>query len=98
MREQNQQDPDKTGGEAELNSKLKKRLLIAGGLVAVALAAIPLTDSFNKPKVEMTASSQSPSSGKIIKPASAPAEAPPAPAPASAPTAESSAPATEPAG
>ncbi|MCS3806902.1 cell division septation protein DedD [Chromobacterium alkanivorans] len=98
MREQNQQDPDKTGGEADLNSKLKKRLLIAGGLVAVALAAIPLTDSFNKPKVEMTASSQSPSSGKIIKPASAPAEAPPAPTPASAPAAESSAPATEAAG
>ncbi|MGR2682987.1 MULTISPECIES: SPOR domain-containing protein [Chromobacterium] len=98
MREQNQQDPDKTGGEADLNSKLKKRLMIAGGLVAVALAAIPLTDSLNKPKVEMTASSQSPSSGKIIKPASAPAEAAPAPAPASAPAAESSAPATEAAG
>lgn len=98
MREQNQQDPDKTGGETDLNSKLKKRLLIAGGLVAVALAAIPLTDSLNKPKVEMTASSQSPSSGKIIKPASAPAEAAPAPAPASAPAAESSAPATEAAG
>ena len=60
----------------------------------MALAAIPLTDSFNKPKVEMTASSQSPSSGKIIKPASsAPAETPAAtPAVASAPTPDSSAP------
>ncbi|KMN36277.1 MULTISPECIES: SPOR domain-containing protein [Chromobacterium] len=100
MREQDQQNPDKADADTDLNGKLKKRLLIAGGLVAVALAAIPLTDSFNKPKVEMTASSQSPSSGKIIKPASsAPAETPAAtPAVASAPTPDSSAPAAEAAG
>jgi hypothetical protein len=56
MTEQNQgQDPGTAPDEKDLNSKLKKRLAIAGGLVAVALAAIPVLDGMKKPKVDMTA-------------------------------------------
>ncbi|MGC0154367.1 SPOR domain-containing protein [Chromobacterium vaccinii] len=89
MREQNQQQTPADGGEeSDLNSKLKKRLWFAGGLVAVALAAIPLMDALTKPKQEMSSDAQSPSSGKIIKPAAAPQAA-------SAPTVQSSAPAAD---
>ncbi|WP_428832347.1 hypothetical protein, partial [Chromobacterium piscinae] len=99
MREPNQQQQQPFDGEDEsnLNGKLKKRLWIAGGLVAVALAAIPLMDALTKPKVEMSSDAQSPSSGKIIKPASS-ADAGAISIqikPASAPAAQSSAPAAE---
>ncbi|NHQ82600.1 SPOR domain-containing protein [Chromobacterium vaccinii] len=99
MREPNQQQQQPFDGEDEsnLNGKLKKRLWIAGGLVAVALAAIPLMDALTKPKVEMSSDAQSPSSGKIIKPASS-ADAGAISVqikPASAPAAQSSAPAAE---
>ena len=98
MREQNQQQQPYDGeDESNLNGKLKKRLWIAGGLVAVALAAIPLMDALTKPKVEMSSDAQSPSSGKIIKPASS-ADAGAISVqikPASAPAAQSSAPAVE---
>ncbi|MEO9453144.1 hypothetical protein ABI924_02760, partial [Chromobacterium phragmitis] len=97
MREQNQQQTPYDGeDESNLNGKLKKRLWIAGGLVAVALAAIPLMDALTKQKVEMNSDAQSPSSGKIIKPASSPETgAIIQPKPASAPTEQSSAPITE---
>ncbi|MEO2218400.1 SPOR domain-containing protein [Chromobacterium vaccinii] len=98
MREQNQQQQPYDGeDESNLNGKLKKRLWIAGGLVAVALAAIPLMDALTKPKVEMSSDAQSPSSGKIIKPASS-ADSGAITVqikPASAPAAQSSAPAAE---
>ncbi|AOZ50036.1 SPOR domain-containing protein [Chromobacterium vaccinii] len=98
MREQNQQQQPYDGeDESNLNGKLKKRLWIAGGLVAVALAAIPLMDALTKPKVEMSSDAQSPSSGKIIKPASS-ADAGAISVQiksASAPAAQSSAPAAE---
>ncbi len=97
MREQNQQQAPQIGpDESDLNSKLKKRLWIAGGLVAVAVAAIPLMDALTKPKVEMSSDAPAPSSGKIIKPASSPeAGVITPPKIASAPTAQSSAPAAE---
>ena len=85
------QDPGNEPDEKDLNSKLKKRLAIAGGLVAVALAAIPVLDSMKKPKVEMTATTPAGSSGKIVNSSSAPALEQPAPEP----VVESSAPATE---
>ncbi|OVE49160.1 SPOR domain-containing protein [Chromobacterium violaceum] len=98
MREQNQQQTPYDGeDESNLSGKLKKRLWIAGGLVAVALAAIPLMDALTKPKVEMSSDAQSPSSGKIIKPASS-ADAGAIVVqvtPASSPIAQSSAPAAE---
>lgn len=98
MREPNQQQQPYDGeDESNLNGKLKKRLWIAGGLVAVALAAIPLMDALTKPKVEMSSDAQSPSSGKIIKPASS-ADSGAITVqinPASAPAAQSSAPAAE---
>ncbi|RQO76040.1 SPOR domain-containing protein [Aquitalea sp. FJL05] len=99
MTEQNQrQDPGSAPDEKDLNSKLKKRLAIAGGLVAVALAAIPVLDSMKKPKVEMTATTPVGSSGKIVNPSSAPALEQPAAEPAvesSAPAVEASAPQTD---
>ncbi|WP_434633558.1 SPOR domain-containing protein [Chromobacterium sp. CV08] len=98
MREQNQQQTPADGGEeSDLNSKLKKRLWLAGGLVAVALAAIPLMDALTKPKQEMNSDAPSPSSGKIIKPAAVPDIAATAPATqaASAPASQSSAPAAD---
>lgn len=98
MREQNPQQPPGGDDDSNLDGKLKKRLWIAGGLVTVALAAIPIMDSLNKPKVEMTAAdSQSPSSGKIIKAAPSAASEPATQAaePASAPHAQSSAPQAE---
>ncbi|WP_047236365.1 SPOR domain-containing protein [Chromobacterium subtsugae] len=100
MREQNQQQPPADGdNESDLNSKLKKRLWIAGGLVAVALAAIPLMDALTKPKMDMSSDAQSPSSGKIVKPAasSPSAGAIALPKAASAAAEQSSAPAAEPA-
>ena len=100
MREQNQQQPPADGdNESDLNSKLKKRLWIAGGLVAVALAAIPLMDALTKPKVDMSSDAQSPSSGKIVKPAASSPEAGAIAPPkaASAAIEQSSAPAAEPA-
>lgn len=99
MTEQNQrQDPGSAPDEKDLNSKLKKRLAIAGGLVAVALAAIPVMDSMKKPKVEMTATTPVGSSGKIVNPSSAPALEQAASEPAvesSAPAVEASAPQTD---
>lgn len=98
MTEQNQgQHPGTEPDEKDLNSKLKKRLAIAGGLVAVALAAIPVLDGMKKPKVEMTASTPAGSSGKIVNPSSAPAAEAPAPEPiaASTPAVEASAPLTD---
>ncbi len=99
MTEQNQrQDPGSAPDEKDLNSKLKKRLAIAGGLVAVALAAIPVLDSMKKPKVEMTATTPAGSSGKIVNPSSAPALEQAAAEPAvesSAPAVEASAPQTD---
>ncbi|BBF84225.1 hypothetical protein DLM_0564 [Aquitalea magnusonii] len=98
MTEQNQgQHPGTEPDEKDLNSKLKKRLAIAGGLVAVALAAIPVLDGMKKPKVDMTASTPAGSSGKIVNPTSAPAAEVPAaePTSASTPVAEASAPVTD---
>lgn len=97
MREQNQQQAPQIGpDESDLNSKLKKRLWIAGGLVAVAVAAIPLMDALTKPKVEMSSDAPTPSSGKIVKPASSPeAGIITPPKIASAPAQQSSAPTAE---
>ncbi|QEL56260.1 SPOR domain-containing protein [Chromobacterium paludis] len=94
MREQDQlQAPQDGHNDPDLNSKLKKRLWIAGGLVAVAVAAIPLMDALNKPKVEMSSDAPTPSSGKIIKPAASPdVGSITLPKTASAPTAQSSEP------
>ena len=98
MTEQNHgQDHGHAPDEQDLNSKLKKRLAIAGGLVAVALAAIPVLDSMKKPKVDMTAAAPVSSSGKIVNAASAPVEEASAPEAvvASAPVVEASAPLTD---
>jgi cell division protein FtsN len=68
----NRPDPDKRpdeGGE-DVKRQIKKRIAIAGALVAVALAAIPILNSLNKSKVETTASNPQSSSGRIISPAS----------------------------
>ncbi|POZ62741.1 SPOR domain-containing protein [Chromobacterium alticapitis] len=94
MREQNQQPAPHDGqDESELSGKLKKRLWIAGGLVAVAVAAIPLMDALTKPKVEMSSEAPTPSSGKIVKAASSPASgAITLPKAASAPAMQSSEP------
>ncbi|MBI3144918.1 MAG: SPOR domain-containing protein [Pseudogulbenkiania sp.] len=91
--------PPKGGDEKDLSRKLKKRLLIAGGLVALALAAIPLLDHFGKgDKVAMTATEPQGSSGKIANVASAPEEEAPAAVESSAPAAaEASQPAQRPA-
>lgn len=65
-------EPDKRpdeGGE-DVKRQIKKRIAIAGALVAVALAAIPILNSLNKSKVETTASTPQSSSGRIISPAS----------------------------
>ncbi|KJV31542.1 hypothetical protein VI06_06725 [Aquitalea magnusonii] len=98
MTEQNHgQDHGHAPDEQDLNSKLKKRLAIAGGLVAVALAAIPVLDGMKKPKVDMTAAAPVSSSGKIVNAASAPVVEASAPEPqvASAPAVEASAPETD---
>ncbi|MCD5361959.1 hypothetical protein LQT98_09705 [Chromobacterium aquaticum] len=41
MREQDQQNPDKADADTDLNGKLKKRLLIAGGLGLLGAAYQP---------------------------------------------------------
>ncbi|MDF0606362.1 SPOR domain-containing protein [Neisseriaceae bacterium TC5R-5] len=98
MTQQNQTpNPQIDHDDPDLSLKLKKRLLIAGGLVAIALAAIPVMDSLNKPKVEMTATNQTSSSGKIQQQAASSTASVPAPIAqtaieTSAPQNESSAP------
>lgn len=58
--------------EKELNTQLKKRLAIAGGLVAVALAAIPILDNFKTatPTKDTNTSASAPNtnSGRITVP------------------------------
>ncbi|SMF31077.1 Sporulation related domain-containing protein [Pseudogulbenkiania subflava DSM 22618] len=89
--------PPKGGEEKDISRKLKQRLLIAGGLVALALAAIPVLDHFGKrDEVAMTASEPQGSSGKIANVASAPATEPPAAIESSTPAAmEASQPASQ---
>lgn len=80
--------PPEGGDEKDIGRKLKKRLLIAGGLVALALAAIPVLDRFGKrDEVAMTSTEPQGSSGKIANVASAPAEETPAAVESSAPAA-----------
>lgn len=86
-------EPDKRPNEdgADVKRQVKKRIAIAGALVAVALAAIPILNSLNKNKVETTASIPQASSGRIIT-ASEPISSISAPE-ASAPQAQASEPA-----
>ncbi|WP_024303684.1 SPOR domain-containing protein [Pseudogulbenkiania sp. MAI-1] len=80
--------PPKGPDEKDISNKLKKRLLIAGGLVALALAAIPVLDYFGKRSdVAMTTTEPQGSSGKIANAASAPEAEPPAAIESSAPVA-----------
>lgn len=81
--------------ESDFSSRLKIRLAIAGGLVAVALAAIPVLDSLTgkpQPPAAAPATSEDSNSGKIV--ASGAVQTPAVATPASAP--EASAAASEP--
>lgn len=82
--------PTSSDNEQDLNTRLKKRLLIAGGLVAVAIGAVAMLDG-RKSVPEVAPAS---TSGKIVLPeTSAPAALPAEPpATASAPAIEASAP------
>lgn len=85
--------PPKGGDEKDISRKLKKRLLIAGGLVALALAAIPVLDHFGKrDEVAMTATAPQGSSGRIANVASVPAAEPLAAVESSIPAAEEAGP------
>ncbi|MDC7692140.1 SPOR domain-containing protein [Vogesella indigofera] len=55
------------GGDSGLSPQIKKRIAIASGLVLVALAAIPIIDSFNPPATPPTPASTPISSGRIIQ-------------------------------
>ncbi|WP_189352059.1 SPOR domain-containing protein [Vogesella fluminis] len=55
------------GGDSGLSPQIKKRIAIASGLVLVALAAIPVIDSFNTPATPPTPTSTPISSGRIIQ-------------------------------
>lgn len=59
-----QRPPD---GDSGLSPQIKKRIAIASGLVLVALAAIPIIDSFNTPATPPTPASTPISSGRIIQ-------------------------------
>ncbi len=59
-----QRPPDDGSG---LSPQIKKRIAIASGLVLVALAAIPIIDSFNTPATPPTPASTPISSGRIIQ-------------------------------
>ncbi|MDC7714217.1 SPOR domain-containing protein [Vogesella sp. LYT5W] len=59
-----QRPPDGDGG---LSPQIKKRIAIASGLVLIALAAIPIIDSFNTPATPPTPASTPISSGRIIQ-------------------------------